>query len=143
MRFSLKKKKNQDQLNLCKAGRGAHMAGGARPLVTEAKGWGSRPGNPRRVCRTPGLVAERRGSKGATGLLEHLPHLVCPGPGQPHASLLSFLLRPGAEWLCSPSPAPLPEEPPLPHPRRSPGQQSARGPMGRERGMSPSPSLSF
>lgn len=41
MKFSLKKRKHQDQFNLYEAGRGIHMAGGARPLVTGAKGWGA------------------------------------------------------------------------------------------------------
>lgn len=127
------------------------MAGGARPLVTGGGRLG-RPGKPRSVHGTPGLLAESRGSKGAAdkcthtlypGLLGRLPHFPWPWPGQPHAPLSSSLLRPGAEWLCIPCPAPLLEEPPLPHPRERPGQQSAQGPMGRERGVGPSRFLSF
>lgn len=42
------------------------MAGGATPRVIEAKGWGAGLGSPEELIRTPELLAESRGSRGAT-----------------------------------------------------------------------------
>lgn len=137
--------RNQDQFSLCEAGRGTQWLEKQYSLVMGDKGGGAGLGSPGELVRTPGLLAESRGSmrapdKCAPFIL--LPEASVPSSLAPAWTASCFSL----DWsrtALQPMPCSLAWSLTCPGPGEglASGQPTALQAGGR--GMDPSPSLSF